>query len=76
MCCGEEGDVVDVFPYLGCQITPAGKSEREINRRVGLTWGVGHFSAGAASVALEVLVPRDKSRGVQEVGAPGLALRL
>ena len=38
-CCGEEVDVVDVFPYLGCQITPDGKSGREINRRVGLAWG-------------------------------------
>ena len=33
--CGEEVDVVDVFPYLGCQITTDGKSEREINHRVG-----------------------------------------
>ena len=39
-------------------------------------WPGGHVSAGAAGVALEVLVPRDKSRGVQEVGAPGLALWL
>ena len=39
-------------------------------------WPGGHVSAGAAGVALEVLVPRDKSRGVQEVGAPGLTLRL
>ena len=31
-CCGEEVDIVDVFPYLGCQITPDGKSERRINR--------------------------------------------
>ena len=34
--CGEEVDIVDVFPYLGCQITPDGKSERKINRRAGL----------------------------------------
>ena len=32
-CCGEEVDIVDVFP---CQITPDGKSERKINRRAGL----------------------------------------
>ena len=39
-------------------------------------WPGGHVSAGAAGVALEVLVQRDKSRGVQEVGALGLALWL
>ena len=36
-CCGEEVNVVDVFPYLGYQVTPDWNSEREINRRVGLS---------------------------------------
>ena len=37
-CCGKEVDVVDVLPCLGCQITHDGKSKREINSRLGLTW--------------------------------------
>ena len=55
-CCREDVDVVEHLPYLGCQITPARKFKREFNRRVGL---MEHVLAGAASVALEVLVPRD-----------------
>ena len=47
--------VVEAFPYLGCQIAPdAMGSSREINRRIGLAWG--YVSAGASSVAFEVLV--------------------
>ena len=38
-CCGEGVNIVDVFPYLGCQITPDGSSRREVDRRVGLAWG-------------------------------------
>ncbi len=39
-CCGERVNIVDVFPYLDCQITPDGSSKREVDRRVGLAWGV------------------------------------
>ena len=42
-CCGEAVDVVEVFHYLGSQITPDGISDRDVlynvHRRLGLTWG-------------------------------------
>ena len=35
-CCGEAVDVVEVFHYLGSQITPVGLSDRDVHRRLGL----------------------------------------
>ena len=42
---GELVEVVDVFPYLGARVTPDGTSLREVDRRLGLGWGV-MFSLG------------------------------
>ena len=42
---GELVEVVDVFPYLGARISSEGTSLKEIDRRLGLGWGV-MFSLG------------------------------
>jgi hypothetical protein len=39
-CCGEEVNVVVVFPYMVCQITADFSSRRKIDRRVGLARGI------------------------------------
>ena len=39
-CCGEQVQVVNSFPYLGSRVSFDGKSDEEINRRLGLAWGV------------------------------------
>ena len=40
MCSGNLVDVVEVFPYLGSRITSDGSSLKEIDRRLGVAWGV------------------------------------
>ena len=40
MCSGNLVDVVEVFPYLGSRITTDGSSLKEIDRRLGVAWGV------------------------------------
>ena len=40
MCCGNSVDVVEVFPYLGSRVTSDGSSLIEIDRRLGVAWGV------------------------------------
>ena len=40
MCCGNLVDVVEVFPYLGSRVTSDGSSLIEIDRRLGVAWGV------------------------------------
>ena len=40
ICCGNNVDVVEVFPYLGSQITSDGSISKQIDRRLGVAWGV------------------------------------
>ena len=70
-CCGEEVDVVDVFPYFGCQITPDGKSEREITSYVGLAWG-GMYQLGQRMWHLKYLSRRTKVDVFKRLVLPAL----